>query len=285
MPRPRTMKIGVVNIKTQPHSPKRYKQLLKFVLNKNMVGRIRGDNWGLFGSCRSKRDEDFDVVVFGTIYKYLNIEAKGNWLDIIKRDPIDADDGEAPDIPEHLKPNRRDIEYAFFPKKHRLFFDTQFISPGSMQKLLISIFSDPEIEKKFGHVDVVVETTKEAIKKILKIPVISNLKIDFTIPNDDDLDELEDEVVERIKKQKIRRYQELMTSTDDDGLDPDDTTVAKMNIARSNGKVVAEGYAGDQKIVRSTIEHPLKVSYTYNPELESRMEALIYKSAATLMKF
>lgn len=284
MPKARTMKIGVINIKTQPHSTQKYIKLFKYAYDKNIIGKIRGDDYGIFGSLITQKDKDYEVIVHGTIYKYLNIEAKGNWLDIIRRNPIDADDGDTPDIPEHLKPNRKDIEYAFYPKKHRFFFDSQYITPGSMQKLIRSICSDPGIVKKFGAVDVVIETKKEAINKILNIPVISSIKIDFTIPNDDDLDDLEDEVLERIKAQKARRYKESMSSTDEDGLLPDSTTIAKMHIARSNGKVVAEGYEGENKIVQSTIDHPVKDSYKYNPEIESKFDALLYKSAIMLGK-
>ena len=57
-----------------------------------------------------------------------------------------------------------------------------------------------------------------------------------------------------------------------------------MDIARSNGKVVAVGYEGDTRIEQSTINHPFISQTKYDPESETKFDAMLMASTGMLKK-
>jgi len=284
MPRERVVRVGVLNIKTQPHSAQKYLDLLDLTYTQSQPAKIRGSDWGMIGTCRKTHPgEEESLLLHGTVYRFLNIDPRGDWLNLLKRTPISAkEEDEVPLIPEYLKPNLKQIPYIFFPEKHRFFFDLSKISPKGMKALLDRLFSTDLIQEKIGQVDIEVESTKELIQKILNIPRITKLKIDFSFPNPDDLSGSGMKVMRRFKKQNIRRHKQESSSTHDDGIKADDETKALMDVALSNGKVEAVGYDGERKIELSTVDHPLSSSMRYNPEIQSQYEAMLMASTKVL---
>jgi len=253
----------------------------------NSPGKIRGSDWGMIGTLRESNDsvDKKYKVIFGTIYRFLNIDPRGDWLDLKRRKPINADeDDSVPPVPDNLKPNLKQIFYMFYPEYHRLFFEYKFITPKGLRDLLSSLFAEEKIFSEFGKVDIEIESTKEAIKRILKIPRITKLSIDFSFPNPDDLSDSDEKVLKRFQKQNIRKYNQVSTTTHEDGIKPDEETQALMNIARSNGKVTAVGYDSGERIVRSTIDHPLTEQIEYNPEHEMLHDAMLIASTRMLKR-
>ena len=285
MARMRVLKVGVLNIKTQPHSPEKYTNLFMKTHSISIPGKIRGSDWGMIGTLREtkkSRNNEYKIV-FGTIYRFLNIDPRGDWLDLKKRKPINAEEeGSVPLVPDYLKPNLKQIFYMFYPEHHRLFFERKAITPKGMRSLLLGLFAVDEVYQEFGKVDIEIESTKEAIKKILSIPRITKLAIDFSFPNPDDLSEATQKVLKRFKKQNIRRHKQVSTTTHDDGIQPDDETKSLMDVARSNGKVTATGYDGDMKIIRSTVDHPYVSQAEYDPESETLFDAMLLASTGML---
>jgi len=146
------------------------------------------------------------------------------------------------------------------------------------------LFSEKDIKKKYGRVDLTAEATHEVIKKIISIPRITKLNIKFNRPNDDDFGAVEERVLGRFKKQNIMNFNQISTTRDEEGIKPDDETKALMNIAKSNGMVRAEGYDQGKKIIHSTQEHPIIRTTKYNPDLELKMDAMIVSSLKMLKK-
>lgn len=283
MARKRTINLAVLNIKTQPHTTEKYLELFETTFKLRQPGKIRGDDWGMIGTLYNSRDESGPGILFGEIYKFLNIDPRGEWLDLNQGIPINADEEDAiPPVPEHMKPNLRKIEFIFYPDLHRLCFETKFISPGSLRKLMNILLSHPFIMDRFGEVDISLETTREAIQMILQIPRLTQLDIDVTLPNDDVLSDLSEKIYDRLKNQNVRRIDQTVTSTDDEGIKPDEETKAFMDIARSNGRVRAKGYEGKEIIERSTEDHPLRKKYYYNPEIQTKLQAMLMASSALL---
>lgn len=114
--------------------------------------------------------------------------------------------------------------------------------------------------------------------------LIRRIYIAFTKPNDDDLGSAERQWIERIDKWRVRKVQQNMTSTDKDGIAPDDEIKAFMNIARSNGKVLAKGYENEQKVLISTEDHPYIEMKTYNPSLETESSVMARISEQMIKK-
>lgn len=48
-----------------------------------------------------------------------------------------------------------------------------------------------------------------------------------------------------------------------------------MNVARTNGKIIASGYDGEEKIEHSTVEHPVKERIKYDPEIETETDTMV----------
>jgi len=285
MAREKTLKVSVVNVKTQPHSPDNYTNLWQSTFRHSQPGKIRGSDWGVIGTSFKNKIGNNEHVIHGTIFKFLNIDPRGDWLDLKFRTPINAEeDGSVPPIPDHLKPNLKKVFYLFNPNVHRLFFDRKYISPGSMKLLLESLFSESDIYEQFGTVDVEVQSTKEAINKILSIPKLTRLSIDFSFPNADDLSDTERKVLKRYEERRIRKHSQVSTTTHEKGIKPDQDMEAKMNIARSNGRVIAIGYDGEKKIKYSTKNHPLIEHIRYDPDFDTVYDAMLMASTGMIKK-
>lgn len=150
--------------------------------------------------------------------------------------------------------------------------------------LLADLFNNDIIHNKYGQVDVIVESKHEAIQRILSMDIIRRLYIAFTKPNDDDLGSAEKQWIDRIDRWRVRKIQQNMTSTDKDGIAPDDEIKAFMNIARSNGKVLAKGYENEQKVLISTDDHPFIEMTTYNPNIETEFSIITRTSEKMIKK-
>lgn len=287
MARQQVLKVGVLNIKTQPHSPEQYIELFRKTFMNSSPGKIRGSDWGMIGTLRedTKIGDKKYRILFGTIYRFLNIDPRGDWLDLTSRKPINAEEDDiVPPVPDDLKPNLKQIFYMFFPEKHRLFFEYKAITPGGLRSLLSSLFSTDDIYKKFGVVDIEIDSTKEAITRILSIPRMTKLEIDFSFPNSDDLDGADKKVLQRFKNQNIRKHKQVSTTTHEDGIKADEETKLMMDIARSNGKVTAQGYDGMTKVTQSTENHPYYTQYRYDPDTETMFDAMLLASTGMIKK-
>ncbi len=242
-------------------------------------------HFGMMGSLWALEPNSPEEGLAGTFYKFLNIDPNKPWLDQRERKPVDfkKEKKQLP-VPEYLKPDLKEIPFLFYPKYHRLFFQKK-ITPSSMRRLLQGLCLKRDILNKFGEVDVIVETSQEAINRILAIPKKTKIVIFITRHNDDDLSGLTQEVLERIENQKIRKYKTELIGDKKEGIDPDDETIAAMHAAKSNGWVIAEGFAEDpkKKIVESTDPHPLTEKIFYYPDLQTIFDAL-QESAQKLLE-
>lgn len=286
MAQQKAMALGVLNIKTQPNSPENYLKLFNYLFKVKPLVQIRGADYGTpFSYHAAKSGKPLDGIV-GTFYKYLEIDPTKPWLNLETHETIVNEDGvPIPQVANNKRPNTKELSFAFYPRGHRFFFDHKVISPNMAQKFLAGLFSDEKIKKKFGLVDVEIETSIEAIERILKIPTITKLNIYFTRPNGDDHAEIEEKFLKRIAEQKARKLELLLTSDKDDGLEPDAETIAMMNVAVSNGEVVAEGFSGDDKVIESTEHHPFIHRELYDRNRHTFFAAMYNISSGLLDRF
>lgn len=271
MARAKKMHMGVMNIKIHPHSPARYVELLEDVFAAGELVQIRGADWGTPHFLYKLRTED----LAGELYRFLQIDPKKAWLDLRNREVIvDAEGKPIPQVDAYRKPNTRAVAFVFNPEFHRFFYDAKAITPNNLKNLLAGFFKEPKILKKYGDVDVEIESSREVIEKILRIPSLTKLEIIFTRPNGDDVSAQKKRFLERLEKQGIRRIHEVATSPKTEGIKPDEETLAMMELAVSNGKVNAVGYAGEERIEESTVPHPLIVREDYSEEERPLIQAM-----------
>lgn len=282
MGRQRKIEAGALNIKIHPHSTKRYIKLFNKVLAVGNHVKIWDKYYGTIGWLRPLDEKNPKNGIEGEIYKYLNIDPTKQWFDKKENKSIKVDKNKnPPPIPDSLKPHLQEIYFLFFPKKHRLFFEANNLSPNSAYKLFVGLLNDPEITKEFGIPDIHIESSKETIEKILSLPRLAFLEIKIALPNPDDSGKSDEEkVLARMLDEGARVVNEKKTAFRGQTLNPDDTTKLMMRVATSNGKVYAEGYdEGEKRVVESTESHPLKDKDFYDPD-----EITIYDAFRMLAK-
>lgn len=285
MARMKTLEVGALNIKMHPHSHELYARLLHDAYRAGAVAKIRGDDWGMLGWLR-EADHGAEPVLYGTLYKFLNIRPDEPWLDLQTRAPVETDEGEPiPQVPDHLRPNLREVRYAFFPRHHRFFFETAGLSPGSARRLLSGVLAEPSIRDTYGPVDVEMETSLEGLERILAIPTMTRLEIVITRPNQDDVGGLEARVLARLEAQNARKVEERLTSVRGESIRPDEETRAMMAVATSNGRVTGSGYnLQEEKLVESTENHPLRERLRYDPNTEDPGRVMLQAASELLRR-
>ena len=289
MARFRKMVISVLNVTTHPHSPDMYVRLFHRAATLKKPVKYLGDKHIIIGPPAAIIPGKFEEGFRGTIYRFIDIDTSNAWLDLNQVQEVVSEDGSpVVDIPVGLKPNCQYTQFVFFPKGHRLFFISKshkiLFSESCLANSLERLFSDERIFEEFGHVNVSAVSTKESILQILKIPDITSLTISVTLPNADDLSHLQQDIIDRMQQQNVNKQMSVMRGVKQDGIKPDDMTIAYMGVALDNGYVVAEGYSGEEKVIRKTADHPVKIPVTYDPEIETGILRLESVARAELPK-
>ncbi|TAL16446.1 DUF4747 family protein [bacterium] len=273
MARKKILRIGALNIKTQPHSEQRYLDLFMMMFNKTKKGiKIRGSDWGMIGTLQTMNRNGNDFYI-GRVYKFLNIDPDKAWLNTDTRKPEKDENGAiVKPVADNLKPNLRESYYAFFPKQHRMIYEINEMSPGMMLKLMTALFNRKSIVGRFGNVDIEMETSIEAIDIILQIPTLRKIEIGITKPNPGDVLDEDDEaeVFRRFDRIKARKLQENWSGQKGESLLPDEEMKKLMRVASSNGLIMATGYGrNDEKVVESTQDHPRTMTDEYDPNIQT----------------
>ncbi len=266
MARLKSISAGVLNIKIHPHSPERYLELVNDCYAIGRIVKIRGSEWGMLASVREIAEGRPLDGLEGYFYRFISIDQSQPWTDIETRKLLTDEEGAViPQIPDNLKPNTRAVFFVFLPRAHRLIFDSDQLSPRDAFRLVSGILADDAIVQKYGAVDVEIESSREAIERILALR-LTKLEIVLSRPNQDDIGGLKEKILARMESQNARNWTETLSTRDEDGIKPDEETLAKMDAALSNGRVVGFGYRGEDRVKESTINHPLVQRDRYDPD-------------------
>jgi len=290
----RSLSISAINIKMPvPHSAERYISLLRDVFQQRRSIRLGGDRVALLGSFRFDASPN---LVFGEFYKYMDLDASGEWFNLESGQPAEEEDLEQIVIPDNLKPHFQFLPYVFFPRTHRLFYISkdgkETLSPAYAKKTLEGLFASELVTRQYGQIEVTVEPSFESLESILSMPQLKYLEIDVTPPNPgDDLDEEEQRLFEeqqvlfqQMSDQRASRYRVLLNTDHAQGLSPDLRTRRLATIAQSNGKVVGKGGPHGRTKTVSTTQHPLVERTTFDSELQVRTDALLDRASAIMAR-
>lgn len=289
MPRKLNFIYSVLNITLHPHSPEIYANLFHAACaaSETMPIKYHGDEHIDLReiSLEGTPDINFNGIA-GYINKYSPI-GDTPWFDRKKGVPLP--EGEEPDFDrERYCPHFSQFQFLFFPDGHRLFIITSIqgtrLSPAYIAKSLENLFKRPEIFDRYGSVAVNVEMSRSGIEAILRIQRLEKLMIRLTLPNGDDLTELEQEWMDKLEKQNVAKIQEVLTAQRDKNLTPDDTTLALMNLAQSNGYIWAEGITNSEKVKLKSSEFPVEYRSNYI-EGESLFRKFIESAKTKLLDF
>jgi len=128
MAKHKKMEIGILNIKMHPHKPEMYSKMMVSLFEYGRLVQIRGDDWGAPFFYKHIDADNPEQGLYGTFVRFLQIDPRKAWIDIRKRKPIlDSEGNPVPQVSSDLKPNMREIEFAFYPDGHLLFFNSAMI--------------------------------------------------------------------------------------------------------------------------------------------------------------
>ena len=274
MAKEKTLRVSALNIILHPHSPERYVSILRTTRRNKITTRYRGDRHAMIGYLSQSGPDDATGAIEGQIYTYSQIDPNEPWLDMETGKQADQEDLDAVSLPEHLKPSLRRYNFVFFPKKHRLFFESyshegHSLGPTSAQKIFENLLNHDSLAEKFGQAEVVLVPTHEALDRILSMPQLSTLTIFINRPNADDVDDVEDEVMRRLEEMDAQSHTEAFKAGPGKSVKPDRRARAMADVGSSNGYVEGKGIGPQGKAVtESTRDHPLREPVTYDPSVE-----------------
>lgn len=255
---------GVINITIHPNSVSQYEELFRKACSivPPVLEKYRGDEWMTLSlqtlDGLQTGAVDFPYIA-GMIDKFTRISDE-EWFDSQKG--IAVTDEERPQFDtQRYHPNHSSFPFVFLPEGHRLFFVNAFnrknLSAGFFTEALRRWLNRPELVEEFGDIAVNLETDNSGIETMLRIEKLQKLNIKVNLPNGDDLEEEEEEWVERLRKQNVVAINETLKAPRQHKLEPDKKTLALMHLAQSNGNIVAEGYTNSEKVILKSEEFPL----------------------------
>lgn len=265
------IRISVINITTQPHSPENYVKLFKKAFSQAPVkAKYLGTENISLRDIVVTQDEDH-LIVTGDIYKFTQI-SDNDWYDAIKGCALSENDKPQLDT-SRLFPNLTTFPFCFIANGHRLFFISKFrhdsLSVQFLTKSLRSLLNTPELSEEFGKVTVFAETSIQTLEEIEAIDVLQSLQIKVFLPNEDDPSYLEAEFVNRMKKQNARGISETLTAEKGQTIIPDNETKAHMKLALSNGTIIAKGIDNDKKVTKKSVDSPQEFLIPYSKTIEN----------------
>ncbi|MEG1502213.1 MAG: DUF4747 family protein [Synergistaceae bacterium] len=278
MSKTRKIKCAAINIKfvdTNKQRPNNYAELFRDIQSKGLIGHGYSKQ-ALLVNTLARTQELGELVdgITGSFHKYFDLPENTKWFDTSTRQPI-SDKNEVIAIPHGLKPEYTSFGYVFFPKRHRLIFDCSKMSAKSVHKALSQIFSYPVINKEYGDIDVIIETSREMIDQILNLDYIRMLNIKLTIPNPDELSELDAKVFENMKIHGLYSYEQIQSSKKSDGMTLRDQDKSLIRLSASNGKTTVKTIEGGEVVEKSTSDYPLIYTKEYQPDTQPYSTAIV----------
>jgi Domain of unknown function (DUF4747) len=290
MAKQRSILVSVLNITIHPHSPKQYVELFDATFASGRAVPYRGNQYGMLGSSYYLDENNPLVGISGEIYRYLDFDPGARWLNIEEHKVADQRDMRSVRIPDHLRPEFVSARYVFFPKVHRIFFesrtaDGKAFGPTSVYKLMHGLMNQPQLTRKFGKVDVVIEPSKEGLRRILEMPKLDRLEILIRRPNPEDLAGAEKRVLRRLERQSAEHVEENLKAVRGKSIQPDRDTQTLARIGASNGQVMGIGKDQEGRPLRvSTTDHPWFEAERFDPDLELASEAFMRRAQSMLQR-
>ena len=281
-------KFSVINITTHPHSCEKYIKLFQdaFSCIPPLNTKYHGNDCIALVECGMEYYNDKRIIT-GKICKYTQIQDTP-WFNSEKGEMLSGDDRPNFDIAK-LHPNAQYFDFVFIPDGHRLFITTKCrditLSQAYFARALSKIFNNENLQEKYGEVNVTVEIDTKGMEAIEKMEKIERLFIRVHVPNGDDLSEEQDAFIERMNNQNASVVDENLRASKDKHIIPDKNTRALMDLAKSNGYVVARGVENGEKVTRKSSEYPVEYKSSYESKESTLLEKLICESISKISNF
>jgi len=274
----RVIRLGVLNIVTQPHSATKYQKLLVRVRNRRKAGRIRGDRFGTIAfmsetpSPRAK-----NAFVEGMIATFTQIDEKSDWLNVSTGKKAESDELSELRIPKNLRPNLAYSRFRFYLREHVLMFEIgnsgARLTPNNAEKLFERLFSAESIIRDFGEVAVTAWPSKDTLNKILRSKALRSVHFVVHAPNPDDGKEAEAKFMKRLESLNARKIEQTIVAKKSEVIEPDPLFIEMAKIASKNGQVDAIVVHGGKVSKISTKDMPYVHAHGYSTEVSTEDSA------------
>lgn len=282
-------KLAVINITTQPHSPEGYIALFKeaFSAKPPVKEKYHGKEFISLVLSANEVPLQGEHVLHGLVYRYTRI-SDTPWYDATLGEPLEEGMTPAIDTSRHY-PNLSLFDFVFEADGHRLFLVSkhkqQIISANLFANALKNLLNRSFLIQKYGPVDVSVETDAKSLEAIQNMDRLEKLCIRVTLPNDDDISSKKSIFVSRMRKQGARRLDEIFKAERGESLKPDEETKAHMELALSNGFVMASGKENGKKIIKKSSEYPIELTGMYDESLKEPLVQSVMLLAGEQMPY
>ncbi|MFS8415569.1 DUF4747 family protein [Xanthomonas campestris] len=264
----KVIRVGALNIVTQPHSQKTYELLIRKLGRARKAARIRGDRFGLVTLAPEASGPAGDPYVQGLIGTFTQIDVKGDWMNVRSGKVAEQDDKQGLSIPANLQPNAKFFRYRLYLKSHVLVFEIgntgSRLTPNNAGTLFQRLLSTAPIELEFGEVVCTVLPARETIDEIINSKTLRTVEFIVHAPNPDTGKAAELQYKERLQKLHALRLQQSITARKNDFIQPDEQLKSDLRVASNNGQVKATVKRGNRLVKISTIETPYEYVHVYD---------------------
>jgi hypothetical protein len=189
MAKPQTFDVSVLNIVTQPHNTETYQLLFDTIYTKDWHAKILGESHGMIGTRHQIDPKDVSEGYYGSLFKFTEIDPDAAWVNLKRREEASPKELAQLQIPQELRSNFSSIPYAFFPKKHRLYFATRSakgtLGTKTAQRLFTLLFQKAlgELKMQKHELNIHIVQSTDGLDKIFQLKQLKTLEITICRPN------------------------------------------------------------------------------------------------------
>lgn len=291
MAREKKLSFGAINITIQPHDPQKYSQLMLDAHKLRNVINLGGNVAGLLSS--PGHYDSFSrklKPLTGALWKFTQIDMSQPWVNTNTIDIASDDDLQEITIPEFLRPNGAQFNYIFYTDVHLLFYESysngKRLSPDAAEKFFKRIFSNEQIVKKYGEVEVTHIPDITGLEDALNIPFKKKIGLTFNRPNPDGHAKAEEKLLNKMKKRKIKTVVETYTAEKDESILMDDDLEMLSRVAAKNGVLFIQGRDLQGKPINYTTKSsPYEESHYYDPSDEPEKMGFLYRKTTDAINY
>ncbi|MBN5078241.1 DUF4747 family protein [Stenotrophomonas maltophilia] len=263
----KVIRVGALNIVTQPHDATIYELLIRKLGRKRKAGRIRGDRFGLVALASPAGGPASAPYVDGLIGTFTRIDVKGDWMNVRSGKVAESDDKEGLSIPANLQPNAKFFRYRFYLKSHVLVFEIgnggARLTPNNAGALFERLLSADSIQDEFGEVICTVFPAKDTVDEIVNSKTLRTVEYVVHAPNPDDGKAAEKAYTERLERLHASRIQATVVAKKKQFIQADDQLKSDLRVASTNGHVKAVVRQGNRLVKISTVDTPYEYVHTF----------------------
>lgn len=267
---------SVLNVRTHPHSPERYAQLVSDLFKQKLAVKLHGDRFGMISLVHRGADEQ--GFVSGIITTFVKVEFDGRWFDASEmQDATEAQVAKV-QIPENLHPNAASFYFEFDTKEHRLYVqsysDGKSLSAKQAQTLFENLAAAPNILAEYGKVHVTIVQSREGLDALFALPVIKEVTITIYKPNPDIFaDDFEEQIEAHLAQTNSQRVSISYQADPGQSVNPTGEIRAVSEVALENGEVEVRGRDEKGAVTKSTEQMPAELHDKFDPDAMSEQNA------------